>query len=113
VLEGHIPLLSALKPGVVRISVEQKRTQLAIGSGFAEVGAGDRVLVTTSRHAFPDDIDVEEVRHELSEAEDAIKLWSGEVHELDPETDQWKETADYKALRRKVEWAQARLEATR
>jgi len=62
------------------------------------VGAGDKVLVLTDEHAFPDQIDADETAHELTEAESALKVWSGELD------------AEHQELLDQAEWAQAKLE---
>jgi F-type H+-transporting ATPase subunit epsilon len=99
VLGGHIPFLSALRPGVLRYTVSQEQHRLAIASGFAEVGASHKVLVLTELHAFPDEIDVEETRQELAEAEAELKAWVGELN------------AEHEILLDRAAWAQARLAA--
>lgn len=99
VLDGHIPFLSALKPGVVSYRAGNEFRRLAIGSGFAEVGAGHKVLVLTDVHARPEDIDAEETGRELSEVEGRLKAWTGEL------------TAEHHELLDQAAWARARLEA--
>jgi F-type H+-transporting ATPase subunit epsilon len=101
VLSGHIPFLSALKPGVVRYREGTEQRRLAVSSGFAEVGAGNKVLVLTDRSAKPGEIEAAEVHKELAEAEAKLKAWTGE---LDPE---------HAALLEMAAWAQARLEAVK
>jgi F-type H+-transporting ATPase subunit epsilon len=98
VMEGHIPFLSALKPGVLGYKVGTEWKRLAIGSGFAEVGASQKVLVLTDLHAFPQQIDSAEVAGELTELEAELKSWTGEI------------TAEHQELLDKAAWAQARLD---
>ncbi len=99
VLEGHIPFLSALRPGIVRYTDESgEARRLAVGTGFAEVGASEKVLVLTDLSATPDEIDADEVRSELEEAEAVLKEWDGELN------------AEHRELQEKAEWAQARLD---
>jgi F-type H+-transporting ATPase subunit epsilon len=99
VLIGHIPFLSALRPGVLRYTVGDKQHRLAVASGFAEVGASSRVLVLTDQHAFPAEIDVDEAKRELADVEAELKAWVGEMN------------AEHDILRDRAEWAQARLAA--
>lgn len=101
VLDGHIPFLSALKPGVVRYLVAGEWKQLAIGNGFAEVGASRKVLVLTDSHAKPNEIDVGETEKELADLEAQLKAWTGEL------------TAEHQELLDGAAWAQARLDARR
>jgi len=98
VLEGHIPFLSALKPGVVRYQDQDGSRRLAIGTGFAEVGASEKVLVLTDAHALPEDVDLDQSRSELEEAEADLKAWTGELD------------AEHQELLEQVEWAQARID---
>jgi len=97
ILDGHIPFLSALKPGVVRYTAGGTQHRLAVGAGFAEVGAADKVLVLTDIHAFPDDVDVDTTAHELEEAAAQLKAWTGEL------------TVEHQELMDAAEWAEARL----
>jgi F-type H+-transporting ATPase subunit epsilon len=99
VLDGHIPFLSALRPGVVTYTGAEGQKRLAIGAGFAEVGAGDKVLVLTDVHSFPEEVDVQAVQSELDEAERELKEWTGKL------------TAEHSELRERAQWAQARLDA--
>lgn len=110
VLDGHIPLLAALRPGVVRFKSQGKEARLAVSVGFAEVGANERVLVLTDNHAFPDQIELEAVYAELRDAEAALKEWAGGVEELDAEKAEWKEVPDHRELRIRADWAQARID---
>ncbi len=98
VLDGHIPFLSALRPGVIRFRTGADWQRLAIGSGFAEVGASRKVLVLTDAHARPADVDVGEVTAELRDVEAELKAWSGPI------------TPEHEDLRSRAAWAQARLD---
>lgn len=99
VLDGHIPFLSALKPGVIRYTeVGGKAQRLAVGSGFAEVGAGDKVLVLTDIHALPEQVDLDQTKKELEGTEAELKDWTGEL------------TVEHQELQEKAEWAQARID---
>jgi F-type H+-transporting ATPase subunit epsilon len=98
VLDGHIPFLSALRPGVVRYTDQRGTHRLAIGTGFSEVGAGDRVSVLTDEHALPDQIDLDQTRAELAELEGRLKAWTGEL------------TGEHKELQERAQWAQARID---
>jgi F-type H+-transporting ATPase subunit epsilon len=120
VLDGHIPFLSALKPGVVRYrpraegsgeaALRAERSdqrqgegwkRLAIGTGYAEVGSARRVMVLTDQHARPEEIDAAETERELAEVEAKLKAWSGEL------------TVEHQELVDRAAWAQARLDARR
>jgi len=99
VLPNHLPLLAALKCGLLVWEVEGKRKVAAIGPGFVE-GGPDKVLLLTDLYAAPEDIKPEAVREELGKAEEALKAF-----------DELYEGPDYNELQRNVDWAHARLEA--
>jgi F-type H+-transporting ATPase subunit epsilon len=99
VLPNHLPLLAALKCGLLVWEVGGKRHIAAIGPGFVE-GGPDKVLLLTDLFASPETIKPEAVRQELARAEEALKAF-GELYE----------GPEYNELQRNVDWAQARLEA--
>ena len=99
VLPNHLPLLAALKCGLLVWEVDGKRKVAAIGPGFVE-GGPDKVLLLTDLYAAPEDIKPEAVREELAQAEEALKAF-----------DELYEGPDYNELQRDIDWANARLEA--
>jgi F-type H+-transporting ATPase subunit epsilon len=99
VLPNHLPLLAALKCGLLVWEVGGKRKVAAIGPGFVE-GGPDKVLLLTDLYAAPENIKPEAVREELAKAEEALKAF-----------DELYEGPDYNELQRDIDWAQARLEA--
>ena len=101
VLPGHLPLLAALKPGVVRYRSEGKTFVLAVGAGFAEAGP-DTMTILTDRCVEGGDVDVAAARTELERATAKIDAFSG-IHEGE----------EYDELARVSLWAQAQLDAAR
>lgn len=99
VLPNHLPLLAALKCGLLFWEVGGKRKVAAIGPGFVE-GGPEKVLLLTDLYASPEQIKPDAVRKELAEAEEALKAF-----------DELYEGPDYNELQRDVDWAHARLEA--
>ena len=99
VLAGHLPLLAALKPGVVRYRTGGKQYVAAVSAGFVEAGP-ERVLLLTDQFAQPKDIDEDAVKQELDDAEKALAVF-GETHE----------GREYEELQRRVDWCTARLAA--
>ena len=97
VLPGHAPLLSALGAGVLTYDGGKSGKQvLVVDGGFVEVFE-DHVRVLADNAEYARDIQVDEARRELEEANQALK----EAHEAD--TSQ----AALRALQR----AQARIDA--
>ena len=104
ILDGHIPFLSALKPGVVAYIDDDGTHRMAIGTGFSEAGVElaeggthHKVLVLTDMHALEEDVDIDEVRTELKEAQEELKAWTGRLD------------AEHGELEEKAQWAEARL----
>ncbi len=96
-LPGHIPLITALRPGVLTVVKGGKKSFYAVSSGFAEVDA-DTVTVLTASCEPASAIDVERARKTLSEAE-------AKLEKLGPND------PDYDARRFQMERARARLDA--
>jgi F-type H+-transporting ATPase subunit epsilon len=99
VLPGHLPILVAVRSGLLKYKEGGKEKVAAIGPGFAEAGP-EKVLVLTGSFALPADIDRAAVKQELEAAQKALKdsKESMESHRFDE-------------LSRDVEWATARLMA--
>jgi F-type H+-transporting ATPase subunit epsilon len=98
VLPNHLPLLAALRCGLLKYVVSGKNHVAAIGPGFVEAEP-TKVEVLTDLFALPADIDVDQAKSDLAEAEEELKKFT--------------ESADdphYLELARNVEWANARLE---
>ncbi len=98
VLPGHLPLLAALRSGIVKYRVAGEDRFAAVGPGFVEAGP-DKVLLLTDVFVRPEDVDAESVREELEEAESRLQALEGAYvgH-------------DYEEVARDIEWANARLE---
>lgn len=95
-LANHAPMLTTLRIGVLRATVEgSRRIEYAINAGFMQV-LPDKVLVLTDVALSPGEIDVEKTRAELRRAEESLSAKRG---------------ADDKAERAAVTWAHAKLEA--
>jgi len=79
VLAGHAPLLSTIRPGVLRIYEGDSVTRrLFIDGGFAEVN--DSGLVVLAEAAVDvEDIDGEEARRALADAEDDLSELGAEA----------------------------------
>jgi F-type H+-transporting ATPase subunit epsilon len=98
ILPGHIPLLAALKPGVVVVKTAGKHDVVAVSSGYLQVGASDKVQLLVERAEAPADIDADEARREQDEA--LADLKKGNLS-----------GAELAGVEAKLGWAQARLQA--
>lgn len=99
VFAGHLPLLAALRPGVLKYRVAGKDHVAAVGAGFVEAGP-EKVLLLCDVFALPRDIDTAAVQGELSEAEKELSGY-GERYE----------GTRYEELQRHIDWCNARLQA--
>lgn len=71
VLPGHLPLLAALKEGIVSYREGGETKRCAVGAGFAEAGA-NKLLILTDDYIVRDDIDPVIVRKELAEVQQQL-----------------------------------------
>ena len=99
VFAGHLPLLAALRPGVLTYRVAGKDHVAAVGAGFVEAGP-DKVLLLCDVFALPREIDTAAVQSELSDAEKELAGY-GERYE----------GTRYEELQRQIDWCTARLQA--
>ena len=100
VLPGHLPLLAAVRAGVVRYRHAGKISLLAVEGGFAEAGP-DRVTVLTQRAIPAEEVDVAAVRTERDDVQHRIDAFKGEG------------TNDVAELERERDWLNAQLDAAR
>ena len=73
VLPGHIALLSAVKPGVLRYRSGGERGRIAIGPGFAEVDGKGAVVALVNKAARGEKIDRAVAEKALQDAEARAK----------------------------------------
>jgi F-type H+-transporting ATPase subunit epsilon len=111
VLPGHVPLMSALKPGVLWYKATDHVGVLAVGPGFLQVaqlaqgdgadhGPGrDRVLVLVDQALTASDVDRAAAEKDLAAADKELASWSGELD------------GAHAALVVRRGWAQARIDA--
>jgi F-type H+-transporting ATPase subunit epsilon len=68
----HVPLLTTLKPGELRVIKDGRETFLAVGEGFVEIKA-DAVSVLTDMALQPTQIDEAAVEKAIESAKAAMK----------------------------------------
>jgi len=110
VLPGHVPLMSALKPGVLWYKGKDRSGVIAVGQGFLQVaplpqaddraGGRDRVLVLVDQALTAKDVDRARAEKDLSQADRELAAWTGELD------------GAHQALVERRGWAQARLDAS-
>lgn len=105
VLPGHLPLLAALRTGLVSYRVGGDTKKCAVGAGFAEAGP-TRLLILTDEFVEREAIDPVVVRKELAEVDDQIaKL---DVSAANAEDDELLEKK--RVLIQRENWLAAQLE---
>jgi F-type H+-transporting ATPase subunit epsilon len=102
VLPGHIPLVSALRPGVLVLRTKQEERVFAVGDGLLQVARtpqGDVVTVLVDQATFAAEVDKATVAKELADMDREIADWKREVG------------GEYQTLLARREWAAARADA--
>jgi len=79
VLAGHIPLLTQLEGGELRVTKNGQTQRLAVGSGFVEIES-DRVHVLAEQAITEEKIDEQAAEEAMKRAEQQLK----EAAHLDP-----------------------------
>lgn len=72
ILAGHIPLLTQVSNGELRVTKDGKESFLAIGNGFAQV-EGDKISILAERAITEEKIDEKAVEDALKRAEGELK----------------------------------------
>jgi len=72
VLPNHAPLISGLKPGIIKYRQEGKTRLLAISGGFMEVSA-NKVTILADTAERPEQVDVERAKAARERAEKRLK----------------------------------------
>jgi F-type H+-transporting ATPase subunit epsilon len=72
VLPGHLPLLAAVRAGIVTYRAGSETKRCAVGPGFAEAGP-EKLLILTDEFTEREGIDPVVVRKELGEVEQQLQ----------------------------------------
>ncbi len=78
VLAGHEIMVSAIKAGELRYTVEGKLRLAAVGNGFIEI-LGDKVVIICDFVERPQDIDIKRAQLAKERAEERIRLKRSEI----------------------------------
>ncbi len=100
VLPGHIPLLSQIEPGELRVTKNGETHRLAVGGGFVEIEA-DRVHVLAEHAITAEKIDETAVEEAMKRAEQQMR----DAAHLDP--------AEFEHLQQLVRFAGVQLAVKR
>jgi F-type H+-transporting ATPase subunit epsilon len=103
ILPGHVPFLSALKPGVFVYRMKNDSQILALGEGVLEVArtpeGSEKVIVLVSEAVTAEEIDRDAATKEVAAADAELLHWKKDLG------------GEYKALQVRRAWAQARVDA--
>jgi F-type H+-transporting ATPase subunit epsilon len=76
VLPGHLPLLAALRAGIVSYRQGSETKRCAVGPGFAEAGP-DKLVILTDEYTEREQVDPVLVRKDLAEVERQLAKLEG------------------------------------
>ena len=97
-LPGHIPMLTALRPGVLTIGTKA-RARYAVSSGYLRVDPAGAVEILVEQAVPAKDIDAESAKKDLVAAETELSKWGDKPQD-----------GDYLNVQQRVGWARARIE---
>lgn len=97
-LPGHIPMLTALKPGVLTIGTKS-RSRYAVGPGYLRVDPSGAVEILVEQALAAKDIDGDAAKKELQAAEAELAKWGDKPMD-----------GDYVNLQARANWAKARID---
>lgn len=98
-LPGHVPMLTALRPGVLTIGTKA-RAKYAVGPGYLRIDPAGSVEILVEQAVPATEIDVDSARKELQAAEADLAKWGDKAQD-----------GDYRSLIDKSGWARARIDA--
>src|SRR5207248_3100132 len=98
-LPGHVPLLTALRPGVLTIGTKTS-VRYAVSSGYLRVDPAGGVEILVEQAQAQKDIDLEAARGELKAAEVELAKWGDRPRD-----------GDLQNVEARAAWARARIEA--
>ena len=98
-LPGHVPMLTALKPGVLTIGAKA-RARYAVSNGYLRVDPAGAVEILVEQAMPAKDVDVEAAKNELKTAEAELAKWGDKAQD-----------GEYTNLSQRAGWARARLDA--
>lgn len=98
VLAGHVPLLAAVRPGIMTYHKDGKAFRAAIGWGFVEADSS-RVRLITEFYLTAEQVDLEQARKDRETAEQRLSQFAGQLGDV-----------AHVEAQRALDWALARIE---
>lgn len=97
-MEGHVPVLSRLNSGVVRVHLQDDSVKRFVTQGGYAYCTGNRVFILVDRGIAVDDVDLDELRDEESDLKQRIEA-------------EEEGSIKRKVLERKLRWVNLRRDA--
>lgn len=107
ILPGHLPLLSAIRPGALSYQADGRDHRLAVARGYLQVAEGNEVLVLVRDSQTSDEVDPQACHQQAQQAQAKIAGWDRSTCTAEGAVD-----PDYQALEDELAWTQARLEVS-
>jgi F-type H+-transporting ATPase subunit epsilon len=98
-LPGHVPMLTALRPGVLGIGTKA-RARYAVSSGYLRVDPAGAVEILVEQAVPAKDIDLDSAKNELKTSEAELAKWGDKAQD-----------GEYTNLSQRAGWARARVDA--
>ena len=98
-LPGHVPMLTALRPGVLTIGTKA-RTRYAVSSGYLRVDPSGAVEILVEQAQLAKEIDLATAKRDLATAEAELAKWGDRPAD-----------GDFLSLQQRAGWARARIDA--
>lgn len=98
-LPGHVPMLTALKAGVLTIGTKA-RSRYAVATGYLRVDPTGAVEILVEQALPAKEIDAEAAKKDLATAEGELGKWGDKPQD-----------GDYINLQQRAGWARARIDA--
>jgi F-type H+-transporting ATPase subunit epsilon len=77
ILPRHAPLLTALKPGEIRVVKDGEESYIAVGRGFLEV-FGNKVTILADAAEHAEEIDIQRTEEALKRAQERVAASSSD-----------------------------------
>ena len=97
VLPNHIPLISVLQPGEMRVKKDGEDVPMAVTGGFIEIQQGSKVKILADSAERAEEIDVERAEEARKRAEEYLK------------EKKFEDDVEYAALQAQLERALSRI----
>jgi F-type H+-transporting ATPase subunit epsilon len=101
VFPGHVPFLTKLHAGVLKLGENVNQIVYAVGPGLLEVDRDGTVRILVEKAIVANKVDVESARVELETIEPVLKEWKGPTG------------AEWLNAKARYDWAKAQLDAAR